>query len=147
MAKLTPQQILENRKRIQADALILKELWQDSFPPELPPPPDWELKNAVRRLAIADLEEGIQSYLVILSKGEGEPSTKNALNYICGTAWGITEKDNPDTTFHPTARRQRKAQRDMDSPQWDGEAFATTTPSDRQSIVAENVAKKKAAKQ
>jgi hypothetical protein len=109
--KLTAQQLLERIKQIKADAEVFKSLWRESFPPELSLPPDWEIKNAVRRLALADLEEGIHSYLVILSSGKSNPTPKDELNYICGTAWGIREKENPDQTFHSTARRQRNAEK------------------------------------
>ena len=109
--KLTAQQLLERIKQIKADAEVFKNLWQESFPPELALPPDWEIKNAVRRLALADLEEGINSYLVILSNGKANPTPKDVLSYICGTAWGIREKENPDQEFHPTARRQRNAEK------------------------------------
>lgn len=144
MAKPTAQQLLERIQRIKADAEVLKNLWQESFPPELSLPPDWEIKNAVRRLSLSDLAEGIQSYLVILSNGKKELNSKAALNYICGTAWKIVEKENPDQKFHPTARRQRNAARDPNSPQWDGEAFGNATPEERQRIMAETIARQKA---
>jgi hypothetical protein len=109
--KLTAQQLLERSKQIKADAEVFKNLWLESFPPDLSLPPDWEIKNAVRRLELEDLEEGIKSYLVILSNGEeANPTPKGALSYICATAHNIKEKENPDQTFHPTARRQRNAE-------------------------------------
>jgi hypothetical protein len=111
MAKLTGQQLLERINQIKADAATLKSLWLASFPPDLPPPLDWELNNAVRRLALADLEEGIHSYLVHLSQGDVKPTPKKALSYICGTAWHIMEKEHPEQEFHPTARRIRNAKK------------------------------------
>ena len=143
MAKLTAAQLLEQINRIKADAEVLKTLWQESFPPNLPPPPDWELKNAVRRLALADLTEGIQSYLVVLSGGKATPTSKKALSYICATAWKIVEQENPNQEFRPTARRQRNQERDPDSSQWNGEAFGEATPEERQHIMAETIAKQK----
>ncbi len=143
MAKNTAQQLLEQTKRIKADAEVLRTLWQESFPPNLPPPADWELKNAVRRLALADLTEGIQSYLVLLSDKKTNPTPKNALNYICATAWKIKEQENPDQNFHPTARRQRNAERDPNSYYWNGEAFGAATPKERQKIIGEAIAKQK----
>jgi hypothetical protein len=111
MAKPTAQQLLERIQQINADAETLKELWLESFPPGLPLPPDWEIKNAVRRLALADLLEGIYSYTVRISKGESNPTSQKAMKYICGAAWTITEKENPDQEFHPTARRTRNAEK------------------------------------
>jgi hypothetical protein len=143
MAKLTGQQLLERIQRTKADAEVFKSLWQESFPPELSLPADWEIKNAVRRLDLADLEEGMKSYLVRISEGTN-PTTKGAMSYICGAAWGIKEKENPDQKFHPTARRQRNAARDPNSPQWDGEAFGNATPEERQRIMAETIARQKA---
>jgi hypothetical protein len=93
---------------------------------------------------LADLAEGIQSYLVILSGGNAKPTPKKALNYICGTAWGIKEQENPDQEFHPTARRIRNAERNPDSNDWDGEAFGNATPEERQRIMAEIIARQKA---
>jgi hypothetical protein len=109
--KLTAQQLLERVQQVKADAETLKELWRESFPPDLPLPPDWEIKNAVRRLALADLLEGIYSYTVRISKGESNPTSQKALSYICSTGWNIKEKENPDQEFHPTARRVRNAEK------------------------------------
>jgi hypothetical protein len=144
MAKPTAQQLLERIQRTKADAEVFKSLWQESFPPELSLPADWEIKNAVRRLDLADLEEGMKSYLVILSERKATPTTTGALKYICATAWAIREKENPDQEFRPTARRQRNAARDPNSPQWDGEAFGNATPEERQRIMAETIARQKA---
>ena len=80
---------------------------------------------------------------MILSAGKDNPTPKNALNYICGTAWGIREKENPDQAFHPTARRIRNAQQDPDNKDWDGEAFHNSTLEERQRIMAKVVAKQK----
>jgi hypothetical protein len=121
--KLTAQELLAQIEQTAKDADVFKALWLDSFPPNLPLPADWEIKNALRRLALADLAEGIKSYLVILSDENAKPTSKNALSYICGTAWAIKEKENPDQTFHPTARRIRNAQLNPES-----EAFAKATP-------------------
>jgi hypothetical protein len=144
MAKLTAQQLLERIQRINGDAEVLKKLWQEFFPPELSLPADWEIKNAVRRLDLADLEEGIKSYLVILSERKNTPTTMGALKYICATAWAIREKENPNQEFRPTARRQRNAARDPDSQQWDGEAFGNASTEERQRIMAETIARQKA---
>lgn len=142
-SKLTAQELLVRIAQTAKDAEVFKSLWQDAFPPELELPPDWEIKNAVRRLALADLEEGMKSYLVILSDGKVNPTPKKALNYICGAAWGIREKENPDQAFHPTARRIRNAKQDPDSNDWDGEAFHNASPEERQRIMAKVVAKQK----
>jgi hypothetical protein len=144
--KLTAQQLLDQLQQVNKDAEVFKTLWLEAFPPELHLPPDWEIKNAVRRLAMQDLMDGINSYLVKLSKGEVNPTSKAALTYICAAAHNIKERENPDQEFHPTARRIRNAKRDVDSPQWDGEAFANSTPGDRQKIMAETIAKQKQAK-
>jgi len=147
--KLTAQQLLERIKQIQVDADAFKAYWQTSFPPEIPLPPDYEIKNAVRRLPLDYLAEGIESYMAKLGQMEGEevkrpPTAKNAMNYICGAAWKMLEHENPDQQFRPTARRQRNAERDPDSQQWDGEAFHNATPEERQRIMAETIAKQKA---
>jgi|HubBroStandDraft_2_1064218.scaffolds.fasta_scaffold299232_2 hypothetical protein len=142
--KLTGQQLLAILAQVNKDAEDLRALWIGSFPPDLLPPQDWELKNAVRRLPLEDLAEGIKSYLVILSERKATPTTMGALKYICATAWAIREKENPDHEFRPTARRQRNAARDPNSPQWDGEAFGNATPEERQRIMAETIARQKA---
>jgi hypothetical protein len=142
--KLTAQQLLDQLQQVNKDAEVFKTLWLEAFPPELHLPPDWEIKNAVRRLVMQDLMDGINSYLVKLSKGNVNPTPKKALNYICGTAWKIVERENPDHEFHSTARRQRNAKRDVDSPEWDGEAFANGTPGDRQKVMAETIAEQNA---
>ena len=95
------------------------------------------------------LAEGIESYVAKFSQIEGKevrlpPSTKNAMNYVCGAAWKMLERDNPNQQFHPTARRQRNAERDPDSPQWNGEAFGAMSPAERQKVVAEVAARQKA---
>jgi hypothetical protein len=143
MAKLTAQELLAQLEQANKDAEVFKALWQGSFPPDLPLPPDWEIKNAVRRLSLADLTEGIQSYLVKLSQGNANPTPKKALNYICGTAWTIKEKENPDQEFRPTTRRTRNAQQNPNSKDWDGEAFGNATPEERQRIMAKTVAAQK----
>lgn len=68
---------------------------------------------------------------------------KNAINYVCGTAWKMREGENPSEQFHPTARRQRNASRDPDSANWDGEAFHNAAPEERQKIIGEAAAKQK----
>jgi len=65
---------------------------------------------------LQDLTDGLQSYATELSKSEGKerkysPTAKNVLRYICGTAWTIKEKENPDQTFQPTERRQRNSEK------------------------------------
>jgi hypothetical protein len=143
--KLTAPQLLERTKQRNIDALNLKELWLESFPPDLFPPPDWELKNAVRYLALEDLEQGIKSYLVKLSKGEvSSPTPKGVLSYICATAHNIKERENPNQEVPPTARRKRNAERNPNSPQWDGDAFGNASPVERQRILAQTIARQKA---
>ena len=44
-------------KQVQEDAAALKAYWEDSLP--VPPPSDFELKNAVRRLPLDYLVRGI----------------------------------------------------------------------------------------
>jgi hypothetical protein len=146
-AKLTGQQLLAILAQVNKDAEVFKSLWQ-GYLLNIPLPADHEIKNAVRRLALPDLADGIVSYQSKLSQLEGKetsrpPTTKNAMNYVCGTAWTILEKENPDQKFQPTARRQRKASRDPNSPQWDGEAFGNATPEERQRIIAETIARQK----
>lgn len=109
--KLTAQQLLERIQQIKADAITFKTLWQESFPPDLQLPPDWEIHNAVRRLPLADMLDGIHSYLVHISNEDTEPTSRNALRYICATAHNIKERENPDQEFHPTARRMRNAEK------------------------------------
>jgi hypothetical protein len=109
MAKPTAQQLLAQLKQTQEDAEAFKDLWRDYFPPELSLPPDFEIRNAVRRLALSDLIEGMQSYLVVISKGNANSTSQKAMKYICGAAWAIKEKENPDQGFQPTARRIRNA--------------------------------------
>jgi hypothetical protein len=147
LAKQTGQQLLAQLAQVTADAETLKELWIGSFPPDLLPPPDWELKNALRRLAMEDLMEGIKSYLVILSKDKAQPSTQAALKYICGTAHNIKEQENPDQDYYPTERRKRVAARDPGSDGWDGEAWGNASGEERQKIMAENIAHDKKQKQ
>lgn len=142
--KLTASQLIAQMKQTQEDTAVFKAYWEDSLPHGLPLPPDHEIKNAVRRLDLADLATGIQAYLVIIAKGKAEVSSRKALDYICGTAWKIREQENPDQKFHPTARRIRNAQRDPNSPEWDGEAFGNATPEERQKVMAETIAKQKA---
>jgi hypothetical protein len=144
--KLTGSQLLAQMKQTQEDTAVFKAYWQDSLPPGLPLPLDHEIKNAVRRLALADLATGIQAYLVIIAKGKAEINTRNAMDYVCGTAWKIREQENADQKFHPTARRIRNAQRDPDSSEWDGGAFHDATPEERQRIMAEVTARQKARK-
>ena len=144
MAKLTAQQLIAQLKRTQEDALTFKELWLGYYPPELTLPPDHEIKNAVRRLSLADLATGIESYVAKLSEKTHPPTSESAMKYVCATAWKILEKENPDQEFHPTARRQRNAERDPNSPQWDAEAFEDATPEERQRIIAETIAQQKA---
>jgi hypothetical protein len=139
--KATAQQLLAGLEQDKQNAEDLKTLWLEAFPPELLPPPDWELRSAVRRLALSDLMEGIQSYLVKLSKREVKSTTDGALRYICGTAWKIKEKENPDQEFHPTARRTRNAKLDVDSPQWEG-----YDPKNIQKVIAMEIAEQKKAK-
>lgn len=139
--KLTAQQLLERIQQIKIDVSAFKDYWQLSLP-DLPFPPDYEINNAVRRLALDYLAEGIESYVAKL--GQGNASTKAAMNYVCGAAWKMLERDNPSQEFHPTARRQRNAERDPNSPQWNGEAFGNATPQERQRILAETIAKQKA---
>jgi hypothetical protein len=141
--KPTPEQLLAQVQQTATDAATFKALWQDYFPPDLSLPPDYEIKNAVRRLALADLVEGMTSYACKLAQIEGLPSTKKAMNYICGAAWKIVEQENSDQKFHPTARRIRNAERDPNSPQWDGEAFGNASPEERQRIMAEIIASQK----
>jgi hypothetical protein len=57
-SKLTAQELLARIAQTAKDAEVFTNLWRDYFPPDIPLPPDWEIKNAVRRLALADLEEG-----------------------------------------------------------------------------------------
>jgi hypothetical protein len=147
MAKLTAQQLLARLEQTNKDAEVFKTLWR-GFLSDIPLPPDFEIKVAVRRLPLEDLSDGIESYATKLGQIEGKeakriPTTKNAMNYVCGTAWKIVEKENPDQKFHPTARRQRNAQRDPNSLQWDGEAFGNASPEERQRIMAEIIASQK----
>jgi hypothetical protein len=138
------EQLLARLETNKQDAEVFKTLWLESFPPDLLVPPDWELKNAVRRLSLSDLAEGIQSYLVKLSKGDkAQPSTQGALKYICATAHTIKEQENPDQEYHPTARRVRVASRDPGSDGWDGEAWGNASGEERQKIIAENIAKER----
>jgi len=82
-----------------------------NFPLNFPCPPDYEIKNAVRRLALSDLLAGMQTCLVIISNEDAKPTSQKAMKCICGAAWGIKEKENPDQAFHPTDRRQRNAEK------------------------------------
>ena len=145
-------------KKTDEDAAALKAYWESSLPHDIcPPPPDFELKNAVRRLPLDYLVTGIEAYVQKVSGKEEEEAQgkdmrlpvngKNALNYVCGTAWKIKEQESSDQTFPPTARRHRNASRDPDAPQWDREAFHTTSPEERQRIMAEIIAKEKAQSQ
>lgn len=113
--KLTAQQLLDKLAQTNKDAEVLKNLWQ-GYLPNIPLPADHEIKNAVRRLALQDLTDGIQSYATQLSKAEGKetkysPTAKNVMSYICGSAWNIKEQENPDQKFHTTDRRQRNAEK------------------------------------
>jgi hypothetical protein len=147
--KLTAQQLLARLEQVNKDAEVFKTLWR-GYLSSIPIPSDSEIKNAVRRLALQDLTDGIESYAAKISRAEGKevkrpPTTKNAMNYVCGTAWKILEKENPDQNFQPTARRQRNAARDPNSPQWDGEGFGNATSEERQRIMAEIIAQQKRA--
>jgi hypothetical protein len=94
------------------------------------------------------LAKGIEAYASKLGKSESHstPNSKSALNYVCAAAWKMMEQDNPDQKFHPTARRQRNAERDPDSQHWNGEAFGNASPEERQRIMAETIARQKSAK-
>jgi hypothetical protein len=145
--KLTALQLLARLEQVTKDAAVFKTIWQ-GYLSDIPLPPDYEIKNAVRRLVLQDLTDGIESYAAKISQIEGKevqrpPSPKNAMNYICGTAWKILESENPDQEFHPTPRRKRNAERDPNSPQWDGEAFGNATPEERQRIMTETIAGQK----
>jgi hypothetical protein len=147
MAKLTAQELLARLEQANKDAEVFKTLWR-GFLSDIAFPPDFEIKVAVRRLPLEDLSDGIESYATKLGQIEGKevkrtPTTKNAMNYVCGTAWKIVEKENPAQKFHPTARRIRNAERDPNSPQWDGEAFGNASPEERQRIMAEIIASQK----
>jgi len=147
--KLTAADVYARIKQTQEDTNAFKAYWLDSLPSDVSLPPDHEIKNAVRRLPLDYLAEGIESYMAKLGQMEGEevkrpPTAKNAMNYICGAAWKMLEHENPDQQFRPTARRQRNAERDPDSQHWDGEAFHNATPEERQRIMAETIAKQKA---
>src|SRR5580692_2413874 len=98
--KLTAQQLLARLEQVNKDAEVFKTIWQ-GFLSDVPLPPDSEIKVAVRRLALEDLTDGIESYAAKISRAEGEeakrpPTAKNAMNYVCGTAWKIVEQENPD---------------------------------------------------
>jgi hypothetical protein len=141
--KLTAQQLLARLEQVNKDAEVFKTLWQ-GYLADIPLPPNHETNIAVRRLALEDLTQGIESYAAKISQIEGKaPTTKSAMNYICGTAWKILESENPDQEFHPTPRRKRNAERDPNSPQWDGEAFGNATPEERQRIMTETIAGQK----
>jgi hypothetical protein len=147
--KLTGQQLLAILAQVNRDTEVFKDLWR-GYLSSIPLPSDSEIKNAVRRLALQDLTDGIESYAAKISRAKGEeakrvPTAKNAMDYVCGTAWKIVEQENPDQKFQPTARRQRNAARDPNSPQWDGEAFGNATPEERQRIMAETIAQQKKA--
>jgi hypothetical protein len=137
--KPTGQQLLAQLNNVKEDAETFKELWQGYL--DIPLPPDFEIRNAVRRLNMADLVEGMQSFATAINRGESDPTTKRAMNYICGTAWKIAEQENPEQQFQPTARRQRNARRDPDSLGY--EAYENARPEERQRIVAENIAKQR----
>ena len=148
MEKLTATQLLAKIKQTAEDAAAFKAYWQDSFPNDLPLPPEYEIKNAIRRLPLDYLAKGIEAYASKLGKSESPstPNSKNALNYVCGAAWKMMEQENPDHEFHPTARRERNARRNPDSQHWDGEAFGNASPEERQRIMAETIARQKSAK-
>ncbi|MFZ0780373.1 MAG: hypothetical protein WAM86_04495 [Candidatus Sulfotelmatobacter sp.] len=148
MEKLTATQLLAKIKQTAEDAAAFKAYWQDSFPNDLPLPPEYEIKNAIRRLPLDYLAKGIEAYASKLGKSESHstPNSKSALNYVCAAAWKMMEQDNPDQKFHPTARRQRNAERDPDSQHWNGEAFGNASPEERQRIMAETIARQKSAK-
>ena len=107
--KLTAQQLLAQLKQAQEDTAAFKDLWQELLPPDLPLPPDFEIKNAVLKLHLADLLQGIQTYVIKIGAEKSTPTSQNAMKYICAAAWNIKEQENPDKTFHPTPRRQRNA--------------------------------------
>lgn len=109
MAKLSAKELLAQLKQVREDTAVFKEMWQELLPPDLSLPPDYEIKSAVLKLQLEDLLRGIQMYVVKISEEKAHITTKDALRYICATAWGIKEKENPDQEFRPTPRRQRNA--------------------------------------
>ena len=92
MEKLTATQLLAKIKQTAEDAAAFKAYWQDSFPNDLPLPPEYEIKNAIRRLPLDYLAKGIEAYASKLGKSESHstPNSKSALNYVCAAAWKMT---------------------------------------------------------
>jgi hypothetical protein len=146
--------LLAKIKQQEGDASMLRAYWESSLP--VPPPDDYNLRAAVRRLPLDYLAKGIEAYLVQINKKEEvvakghEPAlpvtTKNAMDYMCGAAWGMWERESPSEKYYPTARRIRNAERDPNSADWDSEAFHNATPEERQKIMAQIIAKQKARK-
>ena len=78
--------ITSSLEQVNKDAEVFKDLWQ-GFLSDVPLPPDSEIKVAVRRLALEDLADGIESYAAQISRAEGEeakhPRNRKECHELC----------------------------------------------------------------
>lgn len=150
---MKPSDLYARIKKTEEEAAALKAFWESAL--TCPPPPDFDLKNLVRRFSLDHLVTGIEAYAAEIAKKEKlvllckEPTfqvnTQNAKDYICATAWYILEKEEP--AQRPlTSRRMRKDLTDPSSPNWDSDAWHNATPKERQTALAIQIAREEAEK-
>jgi hypothetical protein len=148
--------LLARLKRTQEDAAALKSYWQGIL--TCLPPSNLDLQNLARRFPLDSLVIGMEAYAAEISKknkliAEGKEhdlaftnTTQNAVDYIAGTAHHIEERENPDEQRPLTARRMRKDLADMDSHNWDQQAWNNASPDERQRMLTIQIARERAAR-
>lgn len=148
--------LLARLKQTQETANALKTYWAGIL--TCPPPNDIDLQNLVRRFQLDYLVTGMEAYAAEISKknkliaeDKGHNlaftnTTQNAVDYIAATEHHIEERTDPDKERPLTARRMRKDLADMDSPNWDQEAWSNASPDERHKMLTAQIAREKAAK-
>jgi hypothetical protein len=150
---LKPADLLRRLKETQDSSAAFKAYWVGTL--TVPPPSNLELLNMVRKFSLDHLVTGVEAYAVELAKKEEliaqgnkisrDPTTQNAISYICATAHNLLEQEDPQE--RPiTQRRFRNAAIDPDSYEWDAEAFQKASPAERQRMMSIIVSRQKAQK-
>jgi hypothetical protein len=153
---MKPTELLARLKQTQEISNALKTYWAGIL--TCPPPSNLDLQNLARRFPLDSLVVGMEAYAAEISKknkliveGKGHDlaftnTTQNAVDYIAATAHHIEERENPDEQRLLTARRMRKDLADMDSFNWDQEAWNNASPDERQKMLTVQIAREKAAR-